>query len=116
VLAANERYVFFREVDEGPVGSMGVVLTPGRSVAADPSRYAAGTLAWLETTIPIPTGDGRFDGARRAARLVVVQDTGSAITGPGRIDLFFGTGNAAGEEAGGMASTGELVFLFPDCG
>jgi membrane-bound lytic murein transglycosylase A len=45
-----------------------------------------------------------------------VQDTGSAITGPGRIDLFFGTGDEAGDEAGGMASTGDLVLLFPDCG
>lgn len=115
LLQRNERYVFFREVGEGPIGALNVVLTAGRSVAADPALYPLGSLAWLKTEIPIPTADGRFEGTRATSRLIVVQDTGSAITGPGRIDLFFGTGDAAGAEAGGMASSGDLVFLFPDC-
>jgi membrane-bound lytic murein transglycosylase A len=116
VMYRNERYIFFRPVDAAaPIGALGAPLTAGRSVAADPTRYPLATLAWLETASPLVTGDGRFAGALPARRLVVVQDTGAAITGPGRLDLYFGTGALAGKQAGVMSAGGALTALFPDC-
>ncbi|MGH7859753.1 MAG: murein transglycosylase A, partial [Candidatus Binatia bacterium] len=113
VLFANERYIFFREVAEGPVGSLGVRLTPGRSIAADPTLVPPGALGYLVTRTPEIDERGEVSGFRPARRFVVSQDTGAAITGPGRVDLFFGTGDRAGLEAGNMAETADLYFLLP---
>lgn len=98
LLAENERYVFFA-LQEGPVrGSLGVPLTPGRSVAADPHLVPPGTLAYLET----PT----------YRRFVVVQDTGAAIKGP-RVDLFLGAGDGVAATAGRTKERGRLYLLAP---
>jgi membrane-bound lytic murein transglycosylase A len=98
LFAANERYVFF-ELGDGPVrGSLGVPLTPGRSIAADPRLVPPGSIAYLDT----PT----------YRRFVVVQDTGAAIAGA-RADLFLGAGERAGVVAGRTKERGRLYVLAP---
>jgi peptidoglycan lytic transglycosylase A len=117
VLFQNERYVFFGEVRDGPVGKLGVKLTAGRSVAVDLSLYPPGALAYVETEVPLVDAAGQPAGRRRLRRLLLAQDTGGAITGPGRLDLFFGSGERAGLEAGYMSARGEVYFLMPrECG
>ncbi|MGH7899796.1 MAG: MltA domain-containing protein, partial [Candidatus Binatia bacterium] len=116
ILFQNERYVFFREVHDGPVGKLGVKLTAGRSVAVDLSLYPPGALVYVESETPLVDVAGEPAGRRRLRRLLLAQDTGGAITGPGRLDLFFGTGDQAGLEAGYMSSRGEVFFLTPKCG
>lgn len=113
LLFRNERYVFFRESPQGPVGKLGVTLTAGRSIAVDPSVYALGGLAYLDASVPVPGPDGRPAGRGPLRRLVLAQDAGAAITGPGRIDLFTGSGDAAGREAGLMSERGALYLLVP---
>jgi membrane-bound lytic murein transglycosylase A len=105
LLQENPRYVFFRELDGPPVGSLGVPVTPGRTIATDPSVFPPGALAFVH--VP-PTGD-----SRALARLVVNQDTGAAIRGPGRVDVYFGAGAEAESTAGRLRSPGELYFLAP---
>lgn len=109
----NPRFIFFRRLDalaadSGPVGAMGVPLVAGRSIAVDTAQVPLGSAAWLETTDP---ADGR-----PLRRLVFAQDRGAAITGPGRADLFWGTGAEAGARAGAMRSPGRLTILRPDPG
>jgi membrane-bound lytic murein transglycosylase A len=113
VLFRNERYVFFREVADGPIGRLGVKLTDGRSAAIDAALYPLGALAYVETNAPVVDDAGTAIGQRPLRRLVLAQDTGAAITGPGRVDLFFGTGDQAGREAGAMSARGELYWLTP---
>jgi membrane-bound lytic murein transglycosylase A len=113
VLFRNERYVFFAEVADGPVGRLGVKLTGGRSIAVDPSFYPLGWLAYVETTAPVVDASGKTTGSRPMRRLALMQDTGAAITGPGRADVFFGTGVQSGLEAGSMSERGELYLLTP---
>lgn len=115
ILSTNERYVFFREVEDGPIGSLGVKLTAGRSIAADPSRYPPGALAYIRTRLPIVQAGLVAPAVRPIRRFVIHQDAGGAILGPGRVDLFFGTGDEAGLEAGTMNATGELYLLMPEC-
>lgn len=108
VMRTNPRYVFFRELppagaDEGPPGSLGVALTPLRSVAVDPARIAPGSLLYLATTHP---ADGR-----PLERVVVAQDTGAAIRGTVRADLFWGAGPQAALAAGTMKQAGRLWLL-----
>ncbi|HPU52325.1 MAG TPA: MltA domain-containing protein [Burkholderiaceae bacterium] len=111
LMQSNPRYVFFREVEVpksaaavGPIGSLGVPLTPLRSAAVDPRAVPPGSLLWLEVADP-------RGGMLR--RVVVAQDTGAAIVGSPRADLFWGTGTAAGDAAGLMKTTGRLWLLRP---
>ena len=90
-------------VARGPTGAMGVPLTPLRSVAVDKRLLTLGTPLWLSTTVA----------GQPFARLVFAQDVGSAITGPLRADLFFGTGDAAGDAAGRQQSPGRMWVLLP---
>jgi membrane-bound lytic murein transglycosylase A len=107
VMNANERYIFFRLVEgEGPVGSQGVALTPGRSLAVDARHLPLGAPVWLETEDPLVAG-------RPYRRLMVAQDTGNAIRGAVRGDVFFGSGPAAGRMAGAMNRAGRLYLLVP---
>ena len=104
-MAANPSYIFFRELEgPGPVGAQGVPLTAGRSLAIDDELLTYGLPVWLDTVPP----DGR---AWR--RLTVAQDTGAAIRGAIRGDIFFGSGDAAEGLAGGMKSQGRAWFLLP---
>ena len=107
LLASNPSYVFFSarpDSNEGPRGSLNVPLTAGYSVAVDRKVIPLGSLLWLSTTKP--------DGTP-LARPVAAQDTGGAITGEVRADLFWGTGNAAGELAGNMKQQGQIWMLWP---
>ncbi|MEM9045981.1 MAG: MltA domain-containing protein [Pseudomonadota bacterium] len=108
LMQRNPSFVFFTErkdlhPDEGPVGAMGIPLTAERSIAVDPEVNELGMPVWVETEAS--TGPIR--------RLMIAQDTGSAIKGAQRGDLFFGTGDMAGKIAGRMSTGGRMVSLIP---
>jgi membrane-bound lytic murein transglycosylase A len=110
VMRKNASYVFFRELpSDGPLGSLGVPLDPGRSLAVDPLFVPLGVPVWIDTTLP-PAEDG---GERPLRRLVVAQDTGGAIQGPVRGDVFWGGGDEAADLAGRMRQPGRLWLLLP---
>lgn len=107
LLLHNPSYVFFRRLDKvpaahGPLGAMNRSVTTGRSVAVDPAFVPLGAPVWIEKA-----GDAPM------RRLMVAQDTGSAIKGPQRADIFFGTGDAAGRAAGKLRDPGRMVVLMP---
>lgn len=112
VRGTNKSFVFFRitglNVDTEPVGAQGVPLTPGRSIAVD-RIHVYGTPFFIEADLPI---DGPRT-ANRFRRLMVSQDTGSAIIGPARADLYFGAGRDAGRIAGRIRQQGRFVMLLP---
>lgn len=105
IMARNPRYIFFRELDgAGPIGAGGVALTPGRSLAVDRAYVPLGLPVWLDTTWP---------GTKRPLRrLVIAQDTGRAIVGPIRGDLFWGPGAEAEDQAGHMRERGRYFLLL----
>jgi membrane-bound lytic murein transglycosylase A len=111
VLWHNESYVFFRWVKEGPMGSLNVALTAGRSIATDPRYHPKGAVAYLETIQPQIDEGGQVLGWEPLRRWVLNQDTGGAIKGPGRVDLFCGSGDQAESIAGRMKHPGQLYFL-----
>jgi membrane-bound lytic murein transglycosylase A len=103
----NPSFVFFRDLPDlrpelGPLGAMGRPVTALRSIAVDPAHVPLGTPVWIETRGPEPLN-----------RLMVAQDTGSAIRGPHRADIFFGTGEGAGQRAGRLRDHGRMVLLLP---
>jgi membrane-bound lytic murein transglycosylase A len=110
ILNHNESYVFFEEVAEGPLGNIGVVLTPGRSVATDYKLFPGGALAWVASRKPV-IRDGQIVRWERFGRFVMNQDTGGVIRGPGRVDFFWGSGPEAELAAGSMCESGKLYFL-----
>ena len=112
VLQHNESYVFFRPLPGPPEGSLGRPLTPGRSVATDARLFPPGALAFIETERPERAADGSIRWVR-LARFVLNQDTGGAIRGAGRVDFFWGRGEAAAFAAGLMRQPGRLYFLVP---
>lgn len=116
IMDYNERYVFFEVVSEGPVGSLGVRLTPGRSIALDPDLYPRGALAYVETEAPVIGEDGRPLSWTPIRRFVLVQDTGGAVRGPHRGDVFWGEGEEAGRQAGWMNRPGKIHFFAPKPG
>lgn len=105
LLHHNPSYAFFRILDlpsgSGPLGSAGVGLTAWRSLATDPAHLPLGMPVWLECAEDPHRG-----------RLMIAQDSGSAIRGPGRADIYCGSGRVAGEAAGTMRSTGRLIPLW----
>lgn len=110
LLAANPSYVFFRLVEgladkDGPIGTLGVPLTPGRSIAVDRALVPLGLPVWVETRDPV-SGEA-------IRRLVVAQDTGGAIRGVGRGDWFWGWGAWAEERAGRMREPSTMTLLRP---
>jgi membrane-bound lytic murein transglycosylase A len=109
IFAANQRYVFFRGVVTGPIGSCNIPLTAGRSVAVDPEVYAHGALGFLHIR---PRSDA-LTVQRPYSRLVLMQDAGSAVSGASRLDVYWGSGEIAEQVAGDMRNPGELhVFLL----
>jgi membrane-bound lytic murein transglycosylase A len=106
MLARNPRYVFYglNAGTDGPLGTEGVALTPERSLAVDPRFVPLGAPVWLDTTDP---------SGRPLRRLMMAQDTGGAIKGPVRGDVFWGAGEAAFQAAGRMKSPGRLVVFLP---
>jgi membrane-bound lytic murein transglycosylase A len=108
LMALNGSYVFFRLIDgDGPIGAQGVALVPGRSIAVDPAFVPYGVPVWLDTTDPLTGGGAPL------RRLVVAQDTGGAIKGPIRGDLFWGSDALAAEGAGLMKQPGRWFLLLP---
>ncbi|MCA8927426.1 MAG: MltA domain-containing protein [Alphaproteobacteria bacterium] len=108
MMQRNPRYIYFRWIDgDGPVGAGGMALTPERSLAVDPTRIAYGLPVWLDVEGPGGPDDSRLQ------TLTVAQDTGSAIRGAGRADLFWGAGQRAADLAGRMQSRGRLYVLLP---
>ncbi len=111
ILNQNPSYVFFR-IDTGPsLGNIGVPLTPGRSIAMDSRLFPKGALGIIRTEKPV-TEKGTIKAWVTFTRFVVNQDTGGAIKGPGRVDLFWGQGPEAEIAAGYMQQEGELYFLM----
>jgi membrane-bound lytic murein transglycosylase A len=107
----NESYVFFRFLEEGPLGNIEVPLTPGRSIATDARLFPKGALAFVFTQTPVLDADGRLVAWQPVSRFVLNQDTGGAIRGLQRAALYFGTGDEAGAQAGYMNRPGKLYFL-----
>lgn len=112
VLNYNPSYVFFKIEQDGPIGSLGVKLTPGRSVALDRRLFPLAGLAFVETKKPLINGDEKIHSWTDFARFMLNQDTGGAIKGPGRADLFWGDGIYAEIAAGHMQHDGEIYFLI----
>ncbi len=112
IMARNRSYIFFQEhrdlsAADGPIGALGVSLTPGRSLAVDPRYLPLGVPVWLDTTVPWPEGEAPL------RRLMITQDTGGAIKGVVRGDVFWGAGERAEHVAGHMKSPGQYYLLLP---
>lgn len=110
----NESFVFFREVelerpDLGALGAQHVQLTPRRSLAVDRAVWIFGTPVWLDTSIPIDDGAG----TETFRQLMIAQDTGAAIKGLARGDVYWGSGEEAARIAGHMKSSGTMTVLLP---
>lgn len=110
IIEENKSYVFFREVfGDSPIGAQSVALTPHRSIAIDKYFYPYGAPIWIDTTLPRT----KSYSSRSFTRLHIAQDTGGAIRGPVRADLFFGRGKKAEERACYMNQMGGMFVLFP---
>ncbi len=105
LLHENPRYVFFRALDGPPLGSTGVPVTAGRTIATDPAVFPPGALAFAR--VPARGTEPAI------ARLVLNQDAGAAIRGPSRVDVYFGAGSEAEATAGRLRANGELFVLVP---
>jgi membrane-bound lytic murein transglycosylase A len=110
----NRSYVFFREVQlsdkDEAVGAQGVPLTPGRSIAVDKALHVYGTPFFIEGELPIESEQSKTP----FRRLMIAQDTGSAIVGPARADLYFGAGVDAGKVSGRLRHSVRFVILIPN--
>ncbi|MES2550014.1 MAG: MltA domain-containing protein, partial [Pseudomonadota bacterium] len=107
LLYTNPSYVFFRKIgtlrpEDGPIGAMGRSITTMRSIAIDPKFTQLGAPVWIEK-----------DGRRPIRSLMIAQDTGGAIKGMQRADIFYGTGANAGDAAGTVKDPGRMVLLLP---
>jgi membrane-bound lytic murein transglycosylase A len=111
-LPQNERFIFFRQGDGGPpTGSLSVPVTAGYSIATDKSVMPPGAIAVIQLPLPQPNPAGEW-GSQPTTRIVLDQDTGGAIIGPGRVDLYVGSGDQAGELAGRINTPGHLYYLL----
>lgn len=113
LLHRNPSFIFFRldasaPADAGPIGAQGVRLSPLRSIAVDRTLWPYGLPFWIEADLPWSAAT-----PEPFARLAIAQDTGSAILGPARADLFFGAGDEAGRRAGDIRHAGRFVVLWP---
>lgn len=106
LMRENPSYIFFRRLPDtldGPIGALGVPLLAEANAAADPATLPLGTPVWLETMVE----------GQPFRRLLVVADTGGAIKGPNRFDIFFGPGEAAGRKAGALAAPLQATLMLP---
>jgi membrane-bound lytic murein transglycosylase A len=113
IMRQNRSFIFFRIADElrsaeGPIGGAGVPLTPGRSLAIDRTIWSYGLPFWLSGELPLASG-----GSERLDRLLIAQDTGTAIVGPARGDFYFGSGAEAGTRAGLLRHQTRFFVLWP---
>jgi membrane-bound lytic murein transglycosylase A len=114
LMRMNRSYIFFREMaelnaDEEPKGAQGVSLTRDRSIAVDRNLHVYGTPFWIEAELPLKHAND----ASEFRRLMVAQDTGGAIVGPARADIYFGAGIEAGSIAGRLRHPGTFYMLVP---
>jgi membrane-bound lytic murein transglycosylase A len=112
VLNYNPSYVFFRILQNGPLGNINIPITPGRTLALDNLLFPKGALAFISCEKPLVNSEGRITGWTRFSRFVLNQDTGGAIKGAGRADLFWGSGLYAEVAAGHMKHDGDLYVLI----
>jgi membrane-bound lytic murein transglycosylase A len=112
VLNYNPSYVFFQQVENGPLGSLGVLLTPGRSIALDSKIFPKGALGFISCQKPIVTDQGDITGWTQFYRFVLNQDSGAAIKGAGRADIFWGSGPYAELASGHLQHNGDLYILI----
>lgn len=112
ILCSNPSYVFFRQVEEGPMGCLGVPVTAYRSIATDRQLFPPGALVFIETRLPVFDKENRVSGWKTFKGFVLNQDTGGAIRTPGRVDLFTGYGEPSRLIAGHMKERGRFYFLM----
>ena len=112
IFSYDPSYVFFSKVEGGPFGNIAVPLTPGRSIATDSSLFPKGALTFIQSQKPIFAKDGVILGWTPFGRYALNQDTGGAIRGPGRVDLFWGSGPFSSIAAGHLKHSGALYFLL----
>jgi membrane-bound lytic murein transglycosylase A len=112
IFITNPSYVFFRVTDEGPMGAIGVPVTAFRSIATDGYLFPKGALCYVETQLPVFADRDKITGWRAYSGFVLNQDTGGAIRGPGRVDLFTGYGKKSQLIAGHMKQYGTFYFLI----
>jgi len=112
VLNYNPSYIFFSKEEDGPFGALNVKLTPGRSLAIDKSLFPLSALSFIKTEKPLVDEDGNILSWTDFERFVLTQDTGGAIKGAGRADLFWGNGKYPEIAAGYMKHTGNLYILI----
>lgn len=115
ILNLNKSYVFFRKLETRPITSFGTEVVDGRTIATDKRFFPKGSLGFLQFEKPVfDSPDSRHpSGWENTSRFVLDHDTGGAITGPHRVDLFWGTGKGAGQSAGVMKQWGKLYYLVP---
>lgn len=107
----NPSYVFFKIEPDGPLGNINVKLTPGRSIALDHRIFPKAALCFIESEMPLIDGVGQIQDWLPFSRFAMNQDTGGAIRGPGRADIFWGNGPYAEIAAGHLKHPGKLYFL-----
>ena len=112
VLNHNPSYVFFKRLKDGPYGNLNVILTPGRSIALDSRLFPKGALGFISSRKPLVNDAGEITQWVEFSRFVLNQDTGGAITGAGRADIFWGAGEVAGIGAGHLKEEGDLFILI----
>ncbi|KAF0127155.1 MAG: membrane-bound lytic murein transglycosylase A [Elusimicrobia bacterium] len=114
LVSLNPRYIFFRVKDRNarPQGAIGTPLVPGRSIAVDPKPVPYGLAVVMKTRRPVAQPGGGIS-FRDFTRMAATHDTGSAIRGPGRVDIFWGAGPVAELEASSMKASGELYLILP---
>lgn len=115
LMEANQSYVFFRELENAGITFSGSEVVPGRTIATDQSYFPKGALAFLEFEKPVFTSPTATEPKewQKTSRFVFDQDTGGAIRGPGRVDLFWGRGALARQSAGVIKNKGRLVYFVP---
>lgn len=111
VMDHNPRYIFFKKSSGGPYGALGEPLTPLRSIAVDPSLFPMASLAYIHTPLAVVAATGDILRWQPHSGFALAQDSGSAIKGPGRADLFWGHGQEAEIGAGHLKHPGRLYFL-----
>lgn len=111
ILDYNDSYVFFKLEEGGPYGCLGVALTAGRSLATDRRIFPDAAIAFATTQKPLVNGQGEIESWTNLSRFFMNQDTGGAIRGPSRADIFWGNGDYATIAAGHMKQEGSLYFL-----
>ena len=112
LISSNNRFIFFKENPQGyPLGSLGIPVVDGRSIATDKLRFPPGALGMVYASLPEFSASGRIE-LSKSLRLVLDHDSGSAIKGPGRVDLYIGSGRQAQRLANHLYGHGELYYLL----